>query len=226
MDRTLTDEDLIEKADDGLIENFSEDSVKQASYDFRAGRTVVKIEPGRDPQWIELRQQESVVLHPGTACTFYSHETVSMPKNLKGRLSIRSKLANQKLLYAGGVIDPGYKGYLFFTFFNLGHSPIEVEYQDPIVTGEFVQVEEVDEPYTEDPIEELPDEMRPPVPDAPMRDWATINRELDRLDEDIENLSEDVDDLPLLRKVVYGLFFAILAGITGVLISVGIQSVP
>lgn len=234
-DETLVAEQLEEKADEGLITDFDPDSLSGASYDFRAGKTVVVARPDENVHRYEsLKDAGKISLNPGAAYTFYSLEKVNLPSNIKGRLSMRSYLANKKLFFPGGLIDPGYKGYLFFTVFNLGNSTIEIEFGDEIVSGEFTRIKETNA-YTEDEEDEvtqLGEDKLPPLPSQPqkMYDWSEMNALLTEHDEKLQDVEDTVgevkNEIKNTNQLIENLFLAAIAAtIAGVAAGVTIEVV-
>jgi deoxycytidine triphosphate deaminase len=199
-DETLTPSRLAELAtgDDPLIENFSEDCATGASYDFRAGEKVVEAVPGEEEHSIKsLQDQEEIIIRPGVAYTFYSREKVNIPDDIQGRLSLKFELAAKKLFYSGGLIDPGYSGYLFFTIFNLSSSNYKMKYKEEIAAGEFKQIGSTDSPYKGEEMDALPQRMLPKPPDfeRPYRNTEQMNSLLSEHNENINEIRNKIDNI-------------------------------
>jgi dCTP deaminase len=60
-------------------------------------------------------------------------EKVSMPKNIVGRLSIKTKYARKGFILSPGVVDAGFVGKLNLCFYNANEDPVLVEKGKPIV---------------------------------------------------------------------------------------------
>lgn len=181
-----------------LIENYTEDSAKGASYDFRAGDIVVVARPGEEEHdHISLKDNEKITIKPGIAYTFYSREAVNLPTNVQGRLSLKFALAAKKLFYSGGVVDPGYEGHLFFTLFNLSSSEYEIEYEDKLVTGVFKKIPETQKSYDRDRMDSLPSKMLPESPDfkGEIRNNEQMNSLLTTHESEISDLDAELDKL-------------------------------
>lgn len=236
-DRTLVADQLQRAVENqGIIEQFDPGCLEGASYDFRAGDRVVRARPdAQTHEHLALHAQDSIKIEPGHAYLVYSREEVDLPADVKGRLSLRAELANKKLLYSGGLIDPGYEGELYFTIFNLGTGTFELEYEDRIVSGEFVQIEET-ESYSEKSQTGVSEAKLPPLPskEREMRNWGEMNKLLtdygDRLDtienDSLEDISDSVDRLEqdieqtdalinnIILTVIGGTLAGIFAGVT------------
>jgi len=143
-DETLIDKEISEMGDQ-LLENFAPDCVKGACYDIRVGAVAFLPPKGADgnAQSIALGKpplQESVSIPPGSTCVIESREKVHMPQNMKGRLALRAFHARRLILFGGGVIDPGYDDHLYLPIANLGDTPIELKYEDKLVSAEFTKL--------------------------------------------------------------------------------------
>lgn len=223
MDKTLTDRQIREKAKEGFIKNYDEECINGASYDFRAGDTVIVARPDQSNYLYEsLKHSKEIDIRPGYACTFYSLEKVKLPMNFKGRLSLRSYFANKKLLYAGGLIDPGYNGYLFFTLFNLGNSIVKISYKEPIVTGEFTEIDSAEISYCKkgEEILELPEDKLVlfPKPSIKMYDWLEISVML-------KKHNKNLQELKITKAIIDLIFFAIIAGVVAGVVILTLQSI-
>lgn len=233
FDKTLTKTDLERRSEsEKLLTNTDPLSFKGAAYDFRAGEEAIVARPHQDePKHILLKNEEDISIDPGSAVTFRSLEELDLPRDVKGRLSPKSALANKKIFYPGGIIDPGYSGYVWFTFFNLGSREFKVEYGDQIVTGEFIQINPTTEYNEGERIEDLRDDLMPRVPavdDEFSFDWGDINDQLQsvrRNSEDIQELEKDVSRLDnitnyLILAIVAGAVGGIIAGVTVQILSI------
>lgn len=225
-DRTLLPDELLELIrTQNMIEPFSEESLKGIAYDFRVGDKIILGMPEGTRHEALSDANSYVDIPPGISATVYSYEVVRMPWDVKGRLSIRSHFMAQRLNYDGGIIDPGYKGRLFFTVVNLGDTPVRLEYRQPLVTAEFIRIgREVPEErrplhkpgFGDEPLLEVPSER---VPKSAKR-WYTIqdlSEQVDSLKETVRRLEQSVDKVELEQRparVFMELFvFAALVGL-------------
>lgn len=89
---------------------------------------------------ISLKDQEKVTIKPNEIFLFQTYETINMPKNLSGRMSLKMKLVSKGLLMPCQTqVDPGYSNILFGMLYNLSSDEIELSYKQPITTLEFTQ---------------------------------------------------------------------------------------
>lgn len=124
-------------ADRLIVEGFQADSLRPASYDLTVACDGLidpdekEIEPGGK------RRQKRVILQPGDAAMFSTHEKFCMPKAVAGNISIKNRPATEGLmLLSGGLIDPCF-GYdeklakqtgarLYLHVANIGRETIEI----------------------------------------------------------------------------------------------------
>lgn len=223
MDHTLVDVEIENEAkQNALIVPFDPTRVRGASYDLGVGaKAVIATPSGLD--WISLDEQKSLVLPPSRTCVVFSLEKVNMPADMKGRLSLRSHFAMQRLEYNGGIIDPGYRGYLIFTLANLGDAPVEIEYGERLVTVEFVRMDKSATRLYNDGKEilKLEDRQPPPkLPPLPKRQYDPIelSERVQKLDERILQMETTFEKFEPTLRVTEGLIEAlILASVAGVI---------
>ncbi len=220
----LADEIESEAVENGLLVPFDHNRLKGASYDLAAGRTIVIVEPeteGITP--IDLEVKHSREIPPGRAAILYSLEKVRMPVGMKGRLSMKSSVATKLLLFAGGPIDPGYKGHLFLPLANLSDVPIRITYGEAIVTAEFVRLGQDAQPYSDEEFDSIPNERLPVPPRQPVFDPTELTGAVKKLQLEIQTLRAAVQPLEtninatsrIVDAVVLGALAGIGAGIAG-----------
>lgn len=111
--------------------HFSVASVSQASYDLRVGDEVFLSEK-RIPTHLGP-EAPYVILPPGQFALVKTYEEISIPRDLIGLLSIRSKYKFQGLINISGFhVDPTYKGHLIFAVQNVGPNDIRLRYLEPV----------------------------------------------------------------------------------------------
>lgn len=251
MDQTLLGVDIVQEAQqNGLLDPFEEEALKGASYDIRAGyKALVALPPEREDEqgrYVEvLLPQEpdsKLRIEPAQTVVVFSLEKVKMPLNMKGRLSLRSYFSTKGLNYAGGIIDPGYQGYLFFNIVNLANSYVEIQFGERLVTAEFIRLAKpASEPYAPGKVfEDIPDEKKPPLPPRGVYDPLEVSAKLDALDEDIKALvprdqtllDKDIEALgealiePFERRSLKGASYDIRVGSKAVLTLPETEKVP
>ncbi len=185
-DETLIDKE-IKNFGEKLLEPFEPSRVKGASYDIRVGE-IAQLPPpeGEDqPRTVALgpRFQASVWIPPGSTCVIRSLEKVHMPKDMKGRLALRAFHARRLIFFPGGIVDPGYNDYLFLPIANLGDVPVELKYEEAVITAEFIKLNKEAGAY--EPSEEAPSKaVAPPV----LFDRVKLSREVQQQGETIRGI--------------------------------------
>jgi deoxycytidine triphosphate deaminase len=190
-DETLIDKE-IKSLGESLLEPFEPNCIKGASYDVRVGE-IAQLPPpeGEDqPRTVALgpRFQASVLIPPGSTCVIRSLEKVHMPKDMKGRLALRAFHARRLIFFPGGIIDPGYNDYLFLPIANLGDAPVELKYEEAIITAEFIKLSKEAGPY--EPSKEAPSKVAvPPV----LFDRVKLSKEVQQQGETLRRILERLD---------------------------------
>ncbi|NQU96843.1 MAG: hypothetical protein HQ548_04275 [Chloroflexi bacterium] len=222
-DRTLLAEDL-NSSGEKLLCPFASASVQPASYDIRVGSTVMVAYPEgeggiRALSLDSAEGQDSTEIPPGHAAIVRSLEQLSLPTNMKGRLSLRGYYSTKLLAYPGGSIDPGYRGYLFLAVVNLGDGAIRLRYGDPIVTAEFVQLDRDTDAYHEGQVHlQLPKDRQPPLPSRRTYDTVELSTKIDGLATKIDDLATVLERVtPQVESTQQIVHFVLLAAVGGVL---------
>lgn len=74
-----------------------------------------------------LAENESFQIPPGQFAFLETRETVKIPRDAMGFISVKAKIKLQGLINVSGFhVDPGYEGILVFTVYNAGPSPIHL----------------------------------------------------------------------------------------------------
>jgi len=104
--------------------------INEASYDLRVGDEVFLSE-NQIP--IRLSQDSPyVMLPPGQFALVKTFEEISIPPDLIGLLSIRSRYKFQGLINISGFhVDPTYRGHLIFSVQNVGPNDIRLKFKEP-----------------------------------------------------------------------------------------------
>ena len=222
----MTDETLIDKEIEDLgevlLEPFEPARVKGASYDIRVGARIRLVQQEPDGtarfRWEALDvpgAPSSVPIPPGSTCIIESLEKVHMPKDMKGRLALRAFHARRLIFFAGGVIDPGYDGFLYLPMANMGDVSVELKYGEALVSAEFVKLNKEATLYQPS---KAPEEVEPTVFDREklsaqiQRQGESIEKILKRLDEGETklNATELVVNMVVLAAVAAGAITAVI----------------
>ncbi|TMC46452.1 MAG: hypothetical protein E6J20_21065 [Chloroflexi bacterium] len=125
-------------AEDRLfIGDFDIASLQPASYDLRIGRHIYSppqpetpVDLGADGGGYRLPPYGNAVLE--------THEDLRLPKNILGRIGLKSGFARLGLMASTGPqIDPGFEGKLFVSLFNVTAVPHVLKFKDTFLTIEF-----------------------------------------------------------------------------------------
>ena len=128
------------------IEQFSENHIQPASYNFRLGNEAItssrraKEDPSR---------RGLLTIPAGDFALVKTFERVELSPSVAGHIGLRSHYAKKGLdILAGPQIDPGFEGYLVVGLTNLSPRDITIPYKEEFCTVEFYKFDEpVSRPY-------------------------------------------------------------------------------
>ena len=128
----LTDKEIAAQVANSLLiakENFSQESLQPASYDFRVGERAVI---GGEGVEIDLKEK-NLQLPPGSYAGIISLEKMRLPNTIGARISSKRALSYDGIiLLTGGTVDPGYEGYLLFGLYNASSKKVVIPFQKKI----------------------------------------------------------------------------------------------
>jgi dCTP deaminase len=123
----------------GLIEPFDANKIEQAAYTLSVGREVyitphgMHADPERNSK-LQLRSEEGFSIPSGQFSFVLTKESVEIPDDAIGWISVRTPLKFQGLVNISGFhVDPGYKGQLIVSMFNAGPSPVTLAEGDGLL---------------------------------------------------------------------------------------------
>ncbi len=147
----LVDREIRDAVSNGslVITQFADDCVQPASYDLRIGKHIF-VPTSSPDRPIDLSANGRVFKLPpyGTA-VLTTHEDLALPDTIVGRIGLKSGLARMGLVASTGPqIDPGFKGKLFVSIFNLTAASHIFTFLETFLTIEFQSLEKKpDESY-------------------------------------------------------------------------------
>jgi len=203
-----------------LIKPFEPKRLEPASYDLRAGRVLVA------RRGIIDLNKEPVVLRQGEWAEIESLEVVELPLNIAATVGVRSSLTRRGLdWFSGPQIDPGYKGKIYISVFNASVVPIDLSYGMSFATLTFFRLaREASRPYDGKFQKQLtfPEEdverMLKMEPYA-FSDLVTSVGALDQTVDKLTKASErTLTDLSWVKKLLFAIFLALLAGLASQII--------
>ena len=116
-----------------VIDPFDAQRVEAANYLLSIGDEVYVSEPGKGSVVKKLKDGENFYIEPGQFAFLLTRETVRIPKDTLGFISIRARIKFLGLVNISGFhVDPGYHGKLVFSVFNAGPARIQLKQGDDI----------------------------------------------------------------------------------------------
>jgi dCTP deaminase len=115
-----------------LIEPYNHKRVKYGAYELTLGRDAfVSSSPSAVKKTLEVREQ--ITIPPGQLGLLISAETVRIPDDAIGFISIKAGAKLGGLINVSGFhVDPGFIGQLKFSVYNAGAEPIVLEEAQPL----------------------------------------------------------------------------------------------
>jgi deoxycytidine triphosphate deaminase len=129
----------------GMIKPFAPERLKPASYDLSVGNEyyLYRNERGDSPRITQLRKGDSLAIPPNAVCYVLTGETVCIPHDVAGLISLRVSLLSRGLVMPmQGQIDPGYTGKIVAMLYNLSDKPVMLGYGDHVITIQFHRLEQ------------------------------------------------------------------------------------
>lgn len=119
------------------FEGFDEACLEPATYDMRVGKHVFAVS-SEGPERIDLSERRILIIGASELAIVGSYEALEMPRDVVGHMGLKSSLSRRGLYASTGPqIDPGFRGRLFISLFNLTPSPIPLNYMETFLTVEF-----------------------------------------------------------------------------------------
>ena len=132
---------------DALVVPFRAERIDCAAYTLGVGQEVYVSPSDRavDPEAVTIRRLEhgqSLSIPPGQFAFLLTEESVTVPNDSLGLISIRAKKKFRGLVNVSGFhVDPGYSGQLTFAVFNAGPVPVHLKRGDPIFLLWYAQLD-------------------------------------------------------------------------------------
>jgi dCTP deaminase len=111
-----------------IIEPFDPNIVEAANYLLSVGNEIYVSDEESKATARQLKEDESFAIEPGQFAFLLTEETVHLPFNVLGFISIRASIKFLGLVNISGFhVDPGYNGKLLFSVFNAGPARIHLK---------------------------------------------------------------------------------------------------
>jgi dCTP deaminase len=130
-----------------LVDPFVETAIKHGAYELGLGPEAFLTS---DPTATKLivKDGEQLVLPPGQFGLLLTEETVTIPSNAIGFISIKAGIKFCGLVNVSGFhVDPGFSGRLMFSVYNAGSHNIVLERKQRLFLLWFADLDRPTEPY-------------------------------------------------------------------------------
>jgi dCTP deaminase len=132
------------------VEGFDTKNVKASSYELCLGDEAYVTRPESSTESkLSLSTGDRISIHPGQIAALLTQETIHLPNNVLGFISIKFQFKKGGLVNVSGFhVDPGYDGKLLFLVYNAGPRPIVLSRGRPTFMLWVCSLEEdTDTPY-------------------------------------------------------------------------------
>lgn len=131
----LTDWQIHELGEKGVISPFDPSLIEPNSYDVRLGTKYTRILPDGTSNEFEA---EETILEPGGFLLAHTIESFDFPNNIKGILQGKSSWARLAVFVeAAGLFDSGFKGTAVLELFNCGKHGVKLRKGEKIAQMSF-----------------------------------------------------------------------------------------
>jgi len=201
---------------------YSQSQVRESCYRLRLGDEVF-ISPITGDSWNlkrlhQLNFAEPISIPPGRFAFLITREWITLPKNVLGFISLRSRYKMQGLINVSGFhVDPSYSGKLIFAVFNAGTKNITVRCDDELFSIWIASTDASDSGRGESRqgYWDIPSDLVSSIPEA--------TKPIDALERRLNELERKVDSVQVLLTTAIALAIAIIAAIVSKFIDVGGQ---
>lgn len=232
-DKTLLDFEIEQAVSKnaGFIEGFDPTGLKGAAYCLHSGdklyiadathkRGITHCKPEKLTS-SKFAGQLGFSIEPGRSVVLRTKERIHMPHNMMAQLWLRATWQLRGLSYDGGIIDPGYWGYLFIGLVNTSDEVIEIPVktekapdtngEDAIINMEIkVLSADAHNPMNMDCQNDLPTNREPRPPKVNPYSPVELTKRLDQLSRQLSDIQQSTS---LVLRIVDLGFFAIIAGL-------------
>jgi len=189
----LTENDLLSAVEKGtFIQGGRKESCEGIKYDFTLSNIVLTVD-SKGPIDIE-QSKENVMIKPGEIAFVMTKETLALPNDTYCQLSTKRKLSLDGIVTLGGlIIDPNYKGKLFFGLYNISSRDYLLRPGKKLIAGVFYKSDYKSD-KTPEPISDFPDELIKMVIDNKPNSISSLLTTIDRLAEELKFIKDKISN--------------------------------
>jgi dCTP deaminase len=208
------DETWINLAEGDLpVHPFDKDRLEEAKYIMSVGEEVYISSSAASTTIRPLKENEAFHLGPGQFAYILTHETVRIPLDAIGFISINARVKFAGLVNISGFhVDPGYHGRLLFSVFNAGPTAIHLRRGQPIFP---LWISDLDVPIRRASFRRGYDRIDPNLITAVSGNYTTafeLDQVIRTLRHEFENAKVDIGSLKTTRNhllilIAVGTFF-------------------
>ena len=120
-------ERVVKESGRGLVDTFDETKMENGAYALTVAAEYAITTANGGGEKRTATNGEHINIPPGQFALLLSNETVAIPDNALGLISIKSKLKLRGLVNVSGFhVDPGFSGRLKFSVYNAGNQNLDL----------------------------------------------------------------------------------------------------
>jgi dCTP deaminase len=172
-----------------IIKPFNGKRIEDAKYMLSIGDEIYVSDEGSKKTAQKLKHGDSFSIDPGQFAFLLTDETVCLPFNVLGFISIRATIKFYGLVNISGFhVDPGWEGKLVFSVFNAGPTRIHLKSGDEIFCIWLADLSgPIDRTKLTHGHQEIPSKLITPI-SGKFTTAYELEKQIDTLKEDITNL--------------------------------------
>jgi len=180
------------------------ENLREANYDLRLGEDVYVTTKKLPEKLSAMGADGTISIEPGEFGILMTYESIFVPHDLMGLISIRLRYKNRGLVNISGFhVNPGFWGKIMFAVYNAGPSDVVLRYKEPVFMIMFDRLSS--------PSREIKPSIFRKMENIPVRIISALRgtsvsvRNLDERVKRIETI------LPILITILVGLISVLLA---------------
>jgi dCTP deaminase len=183
---TETWREKCDSADGGIVVPFNSKNLGEAKYELSIGDEVYV--SAKDGLIKRLSVMEGFAIDPGQFAFLLTAETLNIPLNCIGFISIRARTKFMGLVNISGFhVDPGYNGKLIFAVFNAGPTRIHLRQGEKIFSLWMANVDKSESGNVNRGYDSIPSKLVNQI-SAQFVTAYQVKSELDAIKDDINHL--------------------------------------
>lgn len=206
-----------------VIRPFNPRRVEDCAYELSLGNEAFVTGEGNTQKTFLDREGQEITIPPGQFALLLTKETVEIPADAIGFISVKSRFKIHGLVNVSGFhVDPGFRGQLIFAVYNAGGSDIVVSRGRPLFLMWLSELEQATaDTYDGSRMDQssIPDDDIMALGHAPFSP-AAVNQRLERVQADLLATRDELRGVRgLVHQLIIGFIVTVVGGVIVVLLT-------